>query len=647
MTEQISNQPEMLSGARSASIGGNAQYSPILTGDRNNYFGKVDNLQVNFFVMDQSSISNEDVGNILSMYFNKLTALTSMIDIAQFTHEIHGRHALVDVELAELYQPRDVQLSTPYTIQSLVRFLNDTQYALLIGEIGSGKTTCIANLILCLSGGWLNRIHANVKNLGSEWNVGALFPAYIELRRFVDFLSTLNDTDPIEGFWAYLTFRFGADLKKIEILLKKHLSQNGGIFIFDGLDEIAVNQSAMYHSVINSLDALRIEYPLVRIVITTRYGCEPFELHNELSRFDSATLVPFSPNQVGVFINIWCNHIQKLKKDTIDANQIIQFVDEHRYAFQSSASSPLLLTHLLAQITVKHFQLPLDRAFIYEKAVELLTETWEQYKIVGRKPEAMLQPICTKVWFGQPSHERQTFLAAIAFKMKCDQQTSPEATEHTINRADLLQLIHSSFSNPDLAQKRIVEYLELRAGIITQTADADVFYFANNPLVDYLASNHLRKEQFPKLFSDLVRAQYSLWQETAYLAAKQIIITNPLLLWDIVGWLCRIDLPEHDIENTGETDISGALMASIILIDVPRPDIEQLIPDDIRRLDRVKTWLEAIAASSSTHHKQFQNIAITLAPDITILSEYVKSEYEKRLKAAKKQSENSTISEQI
>nr|WP_176947330.1 SIR2 family protein [Pseudomonas benzenivorans] len=154
----------------------------------------------------------------------------------------------------------------------------------------------------------------------------------------------------------------------------KPLLKNGKILLLvDGLDEI--HADADREIFVDNLRKFIDEYPKIRAVITSREA--GFNLiAPRISEFCSKwKLAPLRTAEIVGLCTLW--HQLMLSNDQEATNEARQFSDRitSNGSLSRLAENPLLLTMLLV---VKHGagRLPPDRVSLYERAVEVLLDTW-------------------------------------------------------------------------------------------------------------------------------------------------------------------------------------------------------------------------------------------------------------------------------
>jgi DNA-binding winged helix-turn-helix (wHTH) protein len=198
----------------------------------------------------------------------------------------------------------------------------------LLGPPGSGKSTFVQHLALCLTGSLLDHAEAHVGRLRERppeapawhpWEQQPWLPVFIELRHFV--ASEAFPRARAEGgashVFAYLALRDARGSDQ-HTRLEQHMQERDGdgvLLILDGLDEIPLRATAgaerdaegtreqlkrVVRSFVN-------RFPKARVILTSRpYAYEPGSPWRlDAQGFEEVELAPFSPAQVRSFCTHW------------------------------------------------------------------------------------------------------------------------------------------------------------------------------------------------------------------------------------------------------------------------------------------------------------------------------------------------------
>ncbi|OWK28609.1 SIR2 family protein [Sphingomonas mucosissima] len=196
-----------------------------------------------------------------------------------------------------------------------------------------------------------------------------LIPVLIRCREWRDYI-----TYPISSIIAKLPEITGqTGLSGLAEALEKRLKSGKLLLLVDGLDEI--HSDADRSTFVDNLERFLEDYPKVRLVVTSReagFALVAPSLMRFCSRWRISNLSADAIQQL-------CNHWHSLMGGSgpqimEEAKEVENAILEND-ALRRLAENPLLLTMLLV---VKHGygRLPPDRVTLYDRAVEVLLDTW-------------------------------------------------------------------------------------------------------------------------------------------------------------------------------------------------------------------------------------------------------------------------------
>jgi len=475
---------------------------------------------------------------------------------------------------------------------SVVEQLNKHRHLVVLGDPGSGKSTFVNYLALCMLGDALGYSDANLMELTrplpeeegkrrekdetpqpQPWDHGALLPVRVILRDFA-VRGLPEGVTSADHVWTFIEKELqAAELDEYAVLLKKELREQGGLILFDGLDEVpdAEHQRVQIKQAVESFSAA---FPRCRIVVTSR----TYAYQNQdwkLDGFEEATLAPFTTAQIMQFADHWYAHIAHLRNQNAAETQ--PKAENLKRAIRASerlhglAERPLLLT-LMASLHDWRGggDLPTRREELYDQAVDLLLHRWEtQRTVVNPKTGKPEQQPSLAEWLKVDRDKVRDLLNQIAFEAHQGQAaltgTADVSEKRLIN--GLIDLSDSN-QNYDVKYMRLVEYLSDRAGLLIPRG-VKVYTFPHRTFQEYLAACHLssNEELYPDEVARLVRADPNRWREVTLLAAAKAAKGIDSPLWDLVDALS----PEVD-DDAPEVRDWGARIASQAVIEIAKLD---------------------------------------------------------------------------
>ena len=504
---------------------------------------------------------------------------------------------------------------------SALEMLNHEPCLALLGGPGSGKSTFVNFVALCLAGEALGYEDANLAILTAPlpsedrdeepqpqpWDHGPLLPVCIVLRD----LAARGLPDPGERacpelvervsgdtLWAFIVAELGQTLAEYAPHLKAELLERGGLILLDGLDEVP-DAHRRREQVKRAVQGFAADFPRCRFLVTSRtYAYQRQDW--KLERFMEVVLSPFTPAQIARFVDGWYAHVGAVRgliaEDAQGRATLLKTAIERSERLAELATRPLLLTLMASLHAWRGGSLPEKREELYADAVDLLLDQWESPKVVR---DAAGQPLVRQPslaeWLKVDRAVVRTELNRLAFEAHRDQP-------RLVGTADVSQerlvsgLMHVA-RNPDIKPARLVEYIRDRAGLLAARGEG-VYTFPHRTFQEYLAACHLTDYGFPDDLADLLRDDPQRWREAVLLAGAKAARGTSSAAWDLADTLCYRDPPvEQDaILSYSEADCWGALLAAQTLLENERGRlvVETVSERNAPKRERIRRWLLAI-----------------------------------------------------
>ena len=407
----------------------------------------------------------------------------------------------------------------------------------ILGRPGGGKSTLVNHIATQLAR--QRRGDEDVALPG--WPAGyAPLPVRIILRRFADWLAREGRRGESGDVWAYLAYlleRWGCADSAAGV--RETLISHGGIFFFDGLDEIrdAPARRAVLKGAVAEFAAMEAQ---CQVVVTSRPYAYAAGARWRLpdDEFVVVDLAPFGQAQIEAFNKAWYTRVMGPRRDwsteqcELRAARLSRTILARPH-LQRLAESPLLLT-LMAQVDSSGTEamLPNNRAELYRQTVDLLLARWENRIQLDDNPAADV-PDEQILWLdGLPTQELRDILAKLAYdghraQGQQDQQTADDGPAVEIRYEQLRDALLVRFDS--LARvEEIIIYIQHRTGLLVDKGEG-VFTFPHRTYQEYLAGQHLQNTfGWQARLIKHVREAPDWWREVFLLSAASMTVADSI-----------------------------------------------------------------------------------------------------------------------
>jgi formylglycine-generating enzyme required for sulfatase activity len=507
---------------------------------------------------------------------------------------------------------------------SAVAVLNREPCLVLLGEPGSGKSTFVNFVGLCLAGESLGDEQANLAALTAPlpaadarkedeepepqpWNHGPLLPVRLVLRDLAA-RGLPEPGQPVSGdtLWTFIKAELGETLGEYAPHLKKELQEKGGLILLDGLDEVPdAHQRRM--QVKQAVQGFAADFPRCRFLVTSRtyaYQRQDWKLDD----FAEVVLSPFSPGQIIRFVDGWYAHISQVRElnpeDAQGQATLLKTAIERSARLSELATRPLLLTLMASLHAWRGGSLPEKREELYHDAVDLLLDQWESPKVVrDAAGQPLLRQPSLAEWLKVDKDVVRAALNRLAFEAHRDQPQLVGTADVTQER--LVSVLMGVTGNPQVNPAQLVTYIRDRAGLLAARGEG-VYTFPHRTFQEYLAACYLTDDDFPYQVADLLRTDPQRWREAALLAGAKAARGSASAAWNLADALCYREPPvvedcvsfhrAQDLEIDGG-DGWGALLAAQVLVENEGARLAQVSERNTPKLERIRRWLLAIIAN--------------------------------------------------
>ena len=489
---------------------------------------------------------------------------------------------------------------------SVLDRLNQERKLVLLGGPGSGKSTFINFLSVCMAGAWLGDAAANLQTLTApippepnsrddepkpqHWQHGALLPVPVVLRDFASELA--GKAVNAETLWQHIESQLRqASLGEFAPHLRAELLAEGGLILLDGLDEVPESENRR-EQIKQAVQDFADTFQHCRFLATSRtyaYTRQDWKLQG----FAEAVLLPFSKGQIERFVTAWYQHMTELERltgsDAEGKAELLKRTIARNERLKELAEQPLLLTLIARLHTEKGGNLPEKRERLYAEAVEMLLTQWENLKVIDRANGDKIILDSLSEWLKASPDDIRTQLDKLAFEAHRDQADLKGTADITQGR--LFEALLAATPQKNVNHQRLEEHLRDRAGLLASHGEK-LYQFPHRTFQEYLAACHLTNAGFPEELAELARTEPGRWREATLLAAAKVSRGTAKSVWDLVEALCLLDLPQGQTPQAA--DLWGALLAGQALWETGLAEAQDTAKRHQHKRERVRLWLQAI-----------------------------------------------------
>ncbi len=464
--------------------------------------------------------------------------------------------------------------------QSALAQLNSHRKLVLMGDPGSGKSTFVNFVALCLAGEDLASQEANItlltKPLPEEksdeqpksqpWRHGPLLPVRVILRDFAARgLPAKGQKTKAKHLWNFLQAELKADkLVDFAPYLQQELREKGGLLLIDGLDEVP-EADQRRGQIKEAVESFAASFPKCRIVVTSRtYAYQKQDW--KLTGFVEAILAPFSKGQILSFVEHWYakGAAGSSQDDAKGRAELLKQAILNNPRLFGLAERPLLLTLMASLHAWRGGTLPEKREELYADSVDLLLYWWESPKAVHRADGTReIQQASLTEWLKVDRDRVRALLQQLAFNAH---QAQPELVGTAdIPEKELTSGLLALTENPEVKPKRLVEYLSDRAGLLLPRG-VEVYTFPHRTFQEYLAACFLTDYNYPEKLVELFRDEPERWREVALLAGAKAARGSVSTIWTLIEELClsTSTADELDVPDAWSAHLAGQALVEVI-----------------------------------------------------------------------------------
>jgi formylglycine-generating enzyme required for sulfatase activity len=494
----------------------------------------------------------------------------------------------------------------------VIEALAASRQCVLLGQPGSGKSTFVNYLCMCLSShrlepeaGWIEKLPGWPR----EWS--RLVPVPVVLREMAAWIKEADPPQTKAGLLlAYIEHWLSERvLKDYFGELLQSLRKGEALLLLDGLDEVAADPETRQR-ILDAAADLPAAFGSAPILVTCRvlsYQDPRWRLPE--GKWRQYELSAFSPDKIEAFIHAWYRQLEAkgpVSEALKRSERLVQAVQRKDLA--RLAPNPLLLT-VIALVNTHKGELPDTRAMLYEDVVDLLLWRWDAIRLQSDSGGASnWRGLLDAAGLGDI--DLKGTLWEIAFGAHAQSPKGGDAAEATADIAestllDFLRNLHPRKSR-DWADE-VVQAIKQRAGLLVEGRPG-VYRFPHRTFQEYLAGCHLCTMDFVGEAAALAR-EGNYWWEAILLAVGRLVhlnneIDKPLML---ISELCPQAIPYDPDEAFWRSAwLAGRCLVELGLARASR----RLQGQDV--VNRVRERLSALASEGRLSPRERAEAAVAL-----------------------------------
>ncbi|PDV97774.1 NACHT domain-containing protein [Candidatus Chloroploca asiatica] len=456
---------------------------------------------------------------------------------------------------------------------------------MLLGGPGSGKSTFLNHLALCLAGAALGeRVQVEstkgatpLERLAPHWKCGALLPIRVVLRELATVLPrNPNPGQEVDLLHTWLEQILGRDDSALA-LLRQALHDGRAILLFDGLDE--VEAGPVLKRVTECIEVSAGIYTHSPVLVTCRVLDYQANEQRHLSGFQVETLAALNDEQIDAFINAWHDEVADTGRTMLGNAPGLRQALAGRTDMKEMARQPLLLT-MMAIVHAGKGKLPDARALLYRECIELLLLRWRSEPDLLRQlglpefKESDLMKVMARIAFAahnrslSDSDAKMKVMARIAFAAHnrslsdSDAKARPSDLSGSEVKAELNAAFTYYVSDEERRAALVIRLLRAfatRNGLLFQQSgeSGEVYAFPHRSFQEFLAGYWISlQDDFDRLVCE--RAGQVGWHE-----ALRLMVSYQALKDGALGRTLQVIKELLDDHTALKQTLAGELLALV------------------------------------------------------------------------------------
>ncbi len=444
---------------------------------------------------------------------------------------------------------------------------SDKQRMVLLGLPGTGKSTFVRYLSLTMAKAELSR----QAELPKEWKGRALMPFMVSLGRFAETLPPDCNKGCAELVEEYLvkTLKSDDSTRDFAPLALQTLENEGGLVMFDGLDEVA--SLGLRPLIVQAVEDFFQKYsrnPSNFFLVTCRTYSYQHDAAWKLTGWATHELALLSREKIEYFVKAWYEELTQIEPARKDEyarkrKELLETLQpDDRRRLLDIAVFPLILT-IMAVVHTHFGSLPDTRAEVYERCVELLLIRWQSERSVEGKvrKQSILDALDVS-----PTVLYQA-LWEVAYK--AHSETRKDGQQAALVTEDLLDGVMKVYLKERDRVETFLEYCQSSNGLLMLQGTIStpgrpprkVYAFPHLTFEEYLAARYLANED-PDDYAYKLVGKSDRWRESIKLLGEHLCFGAPSrpTMSALMEALAQGDPKANEEEQARMTWLAGDLL---------------------------------------------------------------------------------------
>jgi formylglycine-generating enzyme required for sulfatase activity len=449
---------------------------------------------------------------------------------------------------------------------TLLEAVNQADRVLVRGAHGTGKSTFLRYLALCMSeqslageppvGGTLA-----VQRLEPSWQHGRLFPLWIDLRAYSE---SSEDSDTATDLCTYIAAQLEIEADQ---LCWQILGPGGVLLLLDGLEH-APDAAAAFLGGLAEVSQAVTDHQPSRVIVTA----QPYVAYQELgdgalAGYSAIDLASWRQPQMDGYVRAW--YAELLRKEWIDEEAARDLPGQLALALRRDevrrlAQRPSLMT-VIALLHAMRQRLPAEPAIFYHQLVDLAISLWSE----GRPDGAVDTWVRRDLGHVVDTETLRAVIAQITYQGQARLEGAFDRVRFAESDLRAALLTACRDGRWETANELVTRILA-RPSLLDEEAPG-VYLFVERDLQTYVASRHLTAERdLPQLAVELVELDFYRWRDVVRFAAARLarLEEDPAAAFAMVEALAAQAAPADELIQLDETGwrmawLAGEMLASL------------------------------------------------------------------------------------